>query len=65
MEEEFTHTQEGGTVLKFSHRDFGEISERSSQRFPEGWKQLLAVNLPDYLERSEMAEARIVSTNER
>lgn len=45
--------QEGGTVLKFSHRAFGEISERSRQSFPEGWKQLLAVNLPEYLERSE------------
>jgi DNA-binding transcriptional ArsR family regulator/uncharacterized protein YndB with AHSA1/START domain len=45
--------QEGGTVLKFSYRAFGEISERSRQRFPEGWKQLLAVNLPAYLERSE------------
>lgn len=42
-----------GTVLKFSHRAFGEISERSRRRFPEGWKQLLAVNLPKYLERNE------------
>ena len=39
------------TLLKFSHRAFGEISERSRQRFPEGWRQLLAVNLPEYLER--------------
>ena len=43
--------QEEGVLLKFSHRAFGEISERSRQRFPEGWQQLLAVNLPAYLER--------------
>lgn len=41
------------TLLKFSHRAFGEISERSRQRFPEGWKQLLAVNLPQYLEHHQ------------
>jgi DNA-binding transcriptional ArsR family regulator/uncharacterized protein YndB with AHSA1/START domain len=45
--------QEEGTLLKFSHRAFGEISERSRQRFPEGWKQLLTVNLPQYLERNK------------
>ncbi len=45
--------QEEGTVLKFSHRAFGEISERSRQRFPAGWQQLLTVNLPEYLGRSE------------
>jgi len=43
--------QEGVTILKFSHRAFGEISERSRGRFSEGWKQLLAVNLVEYLER--------------
>lgn len=42
-----------GTILKFSHRAFGEISERSRQRFPEGWKQLLTRNLPEYLEHHE------------
>lgn len=42
-----------GTVLKFSHRAFGEISERSRGLFPEAWKHLLAVNLPEYLGRSE------------
>jgi DNA-binding transcriptional ArsR family regulator/uncharacterized protein YndB with AHSA1/START domain len=39
------------TLLKFSHRAFGEISERSKQRFPAGWKELLEVRLREYVER--------------
>ncbi len=41
------------TLLKFSHQAFGEISERSKQRFPEGWKYMLETSLREYVERNQ------------
>lgn len=38
------------TLLKFSHRAFGEISERSRANFSTGWKEMLDVSLRKHVE---------------
>jgi DNA-binding transcriptional ArsR family regulator/uncharacterized protein YndB with AHSA1/START domain len=45
--------QEEQTLLKFSHRAYGEISERTRQIFADGWQVLLGESLRNYVEKKE------------
>ncbi|HEY4388209.1 MAG TPA: metalloregulator ArsR/SmtB family transcription factor [Ktedonobacteraceae bacterium] len=42
--------QEGTTLLKFTHRAFGDLKEDAERKYTGGWQDMLGVRLPAYLE---------------